>query len=170
MANAVLCQPEQLIEILGKDCCNWQLNKTIVARLEDIGSVSEAIQSFCLSRSNADSAVPLLGPDMNLVLSELMTNIVKHAYGPSGKGTIGVSARFLGQFLEVLIVDQGAELPEYVLQKNKIEFDGDDLFALPEGGFGWSIVHSIIDEIEYQRAAGSNRLLLRKNVFFNLGG
>ena len=69
----------------------------------------------------------------------------------------------------MLLIDQGTMLPEQVLEKAKIEFDGDDIFSLPEGGFGWSIVHSIIDQVIYQRVNNSNRLLLRKNVFFNLG-
>ncbi len=168
--NVALCQPENLTSILGEDGVKWHLSQTISARLANIGPVSEIFEKFCLSRSNADSAVPMLGPDMNLVLSELLTNIVKHAYCSDGLNKIEIRARFQGQFLEVLIVDQGSELPELVLKKTEIDFDGDDLFGLPEGGFGWGIVHSIIDEIEYQRTGGCNRLLLRKNVFFNLGG
>ena len=169
MINAALCQPDDLTGILGEDHTTWHFNQSVEAELTNVGKIAGAIQTFCLSRSNADSAVPLLGPDMNLVLSELLTNIVKHAYEVSNNGLMEVRARFSGQFLEVLIIDQGGELPKYVLENSKIEFDGDDLFALPEGGFGWSIVHSIIDEIEYQRTGNSNRLLLRKNVFFNLG-
>lgn len=170
MTNVALSQPEAFIRILGDDDTGWPINRVIEANLASVGSVSEAIQAYCLSLSNPDSAVPLLGPDMNLVLSELLTNIVKHAYGGSASGNIEIRARFLGQYLEVLIVDQGSELPKGVLEKCSVEFDGDDLFALPEGGFGWSIVHSIIDEIEYQRADDSNRLLLRKNIFYNLEG
>ena len=170
MTNAALSRPETIAEILGEDDIDWHIIRVVSADLVEVGSVSGEIQTYCLSRSNADSAVPLLGPDMNLVLSELLTNIIKHAYGGSTNASIEVRARFLGQFLEVLIIDQGTELPKEVLEKSSIEFDGDDLFALPEGGFGWSIVHSIIDEIEYQRTDGSNRLLLRKNIFFNLEG
>ena len=177
MANAACYQPDLGLdpehEILGEDGHIWYFNQTISAKLAHIGSLSEHVQKFCISRSNADSAVPQLGQDMNLVLSELLTNIVKHAYSSSSASSqdckIEVHARFLGEFLEVLIIDQGTELPEHVLEKTKIEFDGDDIFALPEGGFGWSIVHSIIDQIVYQRVKNSNRLLLRKNVFFNLG-
>ena len=177
MANAAYYQPDlipdQEHDLLGVDSHIWHFNQTISAQLANIGPLSEHVQRICISRSNADSAVPQLGQDMNLVLSELLTNIVKHAYSsssaPSQDCKIEVHARFLGQFLEVLIIDQGVELPDYVLEKAKIEFDGNDIFGLPEGGFGWSIVHSIIDQVVYQRVNNSNRLLLRKNVFFNLG-
>ena len=177
MVNAACYQPDLAPdlehELLGDDGHTWYFNQTISAELVHIGSVSEHVQKFCISRSNADSAVPLLAQDMNLVLSELLTNIVKHAYSSSSASSqdckIEVHARFLDQFLEVLIIDQGTELPSLVLEKSKIEFDGDDISTLPEGGFGWSIVHSIIDQVIYQRVNNSNRLLLRKNVFFNLG-
>lgn len=178
MANAACYQsdsvPDMEHKLLGDDGRIWHFNQTISAELVNIDSLSEHVQKFCISRSNADSAVPQLGQDMNLVLSELLTNIVKHAYSsssaPSQDCKIEVRARFLGEFLEVLIIDQGTELPEHVLEKVKIEFDGGDIFSLPEGGFGWSIVHSIIDQVTFQRVNNSNRLLLRKNVFFNLGG
>lgn len=177
MGNVAYCQPDHIPdlghELLGDDGKKWYFNQTISAELANIGSVSEHVQKFCISRSNADSAVPQLGQDMNLVLSELLTNIVKHAYSstsaPSQDCKIEVHARFSGEFLEVLIIDQGIELPRHVLKKTNIEFDGEDIFALPEGGFGWSIVHSIIDQVICQRVSDSNRLLLRKNVFFNLG-
>ena len=177
MANAACYQPDLAPnlehELLGDDGHIWHFNQTISAKLANIGSLSEHVQKFCISRSNADSAVPLLGQDMNLVLSELLTNIVKYAYSSSlalsQDCKIEVHVRFLDQFLEVLIIDQGIELPKHVLEKAQFEFDGDDIFSLPEGGFGWSIVHSIIDQVIYQRVINSNRLLLRKNVFFNLG-
>ncbi len=168
--SVALCQPENQTSVLGEDGVKWHLSQRISARLANIGPAAEFFEKFCLSRSNADFAVPMLGPDMNLVLSELLTNIVKHAYSSGSQDKIEIRARFQDPFLEVLIVDQGSELPERVLKKIEIDFDGDDLSGLPEGGFGWGIVHSIVDEIKYQRTDGCNRLLLRKNVFFNLGG
>ena len=160
--------PDSEHRLLGDDGHIWHFNQTINADLANIASLGRHIQKFCIARCNADSAVPLLGQDMNLALSELLTNIVKHAYPPAQGGKIEVFARFVGQHLEVLIVDQGTELPDHVLEKRQIEFDGDDIIGIPEGGFGWSIVHSIIDHVVYQRVDDCNRLLLRKNVYFNL--
>lgn len=177
MTNAAYYQPDQAPDLkqplLGDDGNIWHFNQTISAKLVNIGSLSEHVQKFCISRTNAESTMLQLGQDMNLVLSELLTNIVKYAYSfstaPSQDCKIEVHARILGEYLEVLIIDQGIKLPKYVLEKTKVEIYGDDIFSLPEGGFGWSIVHSIIDQIIYQRDNNNNRLLLRKNVFFDLG-
>ncbi len=168
MANLAFRPPGEVPKNLGDDGLEWEIQREFESRLEAIGPVCELIQSYCEARSNADSAVPMLGADINLVLTELLTNIVLHAYDRRGDGKIELRGRFVGEFLELLIIDQGSELPENVLEKKPVEFDGEDFFGLPEGGFGWSIVHAIIDEIEYQRVHSSNRLLLRKNVFFNL--
>ena len=176
MKNAACYQPdlvpESEHELLGGDGHIWHFNQTISSKLDNIGSLSEHIQKFCISRSKADSAFPLLGQDMNLVLSELLTNIVKYAYSnsiaPSQDCKIEVHARFLGEFFEVLIIDQGIELPKHVLERTNVEIDVDNIFSLPEGGFGWSIVHSIIDQVIYQRVNNNNRLLLRKSAFFDL--
>jgi serine/threonine-protein kinase RsbW len=169
MVNPAFCPPAEMSNILGEDGRAWEIIREFESCLEAIGPVCERIQSYCEARSNADSAVPLLGADINLVLTELLTNIVLHAYDRRMDGGIELRARFVGQFLELLIVDQGIELPKDLLEKKPVEFDGEDFFGLPEGGFGWCIVHAIIDEIEYQRIDSSNRLLLRKNIFFNRG-
>ena len=169
MASTAACLPEEAFSIVGEDGIEWGARRVIDSRLDAIQSVCELVQSYCEARSNADSAVPMLGADMNLVLTELLTNIVLHAYGKKADEKIEIRARFEGEFLELLIVDQGLELPSQVLEKVAINFDGEDIFELPEGGFGWGIVHAIMDEIEYQRVDGSNRLLLRKNIFFNSG-
>ncbi len=109
----------------------------------------------------------MLGADINLALSELLTNIVRHAYDSCEDGQILLKARFADPFLEILLVDHGKKLPASVLKKSSIEFDQDDLLRLPEGGFGWPIVHATIPEINYQRVDGCNRLLLRKNIYIN---
>jgi len=168
MANPVFCPPGEVSHILGDDGFAWEIQREIESRLDNIGPVCELIQSYCEARSNADSAVSMLGADINLILTELLTNIVLHAYDKRGDGKIELRARFAGQFLELLIIDQGRELPKKVLEKRPVEFDGEDFLALPEGGFGWSIVNAIVDEIEYQRVDSSNRLMLRKNIFFSL--
>lgn len=168
MANPAFCPPGEVSNNLGEDGFVWEIQREIESRLNSVGPVCELIQSYCEARSNADSAVPMLGADINLVLTELLTNIVLHAYDARGDGKIELRARFVGQFLELLIIDQGRELPKHVLEKGPVEFDGEDFFALPEGGFGWSIVNAIIDKIEYQRVDSSNRLMLRKNIFSNL--
>ncbi len=170
MAIPACYLPEEAQEIVGEDQVAWGARRIIKSRLEEIQPVCELIQSYCELRSNADSAVPMLGADMNLVLTELLTNIVLHAYEKRPDRNIEARARFTGEFLELLIIDQGTELPSSVLEGAEIDFDGEDIFELPEGGFGWGIVHAIIDKIEYQRVNDTNRLLLRKNIFFNREG
>jgi len=164
MADLIQFKTGDETGLLGNDGHDWGIERIIDARLYNISALCGAFQNFCKSSQNQKTASPLFETDINLVLSELLSNIILHGYQNSGDGHIEARARFIDNYLEIILIDQGSELPRRVLTSRDVEIEKPDPFDLPEGGFGWGIVHAIIADIRYQRTHNSNRLLLRKPV------
>jgi two-component sensor histidine kinase len=79
---------------------------------------------------SADQAIP-----MGLLINELVTNAVKHAY-PDGPGEIHVSADEVGGLLRVEISDQGIGLPE--------GFNID----LPRASLGFKVINRLVRQLK----------------------
>lgn len=104
----------------------------------------------------------LLGLSVNLrasaeiVLAEVLNNIVEHAYAAhAGDIEILLSACETG--LCCTVVDRGAAMPGLFLPKGDLQSLGPTP-DLPEGGFGWFLIRSLVTELHYHRAGGENRL------------
>lgn len=94
-----------------------------------------------------------------IVLAEVLNNIVEHAYrGISGQIQISV-ARNAG-VLDICIVDRGEPMPDLKLPSGELR-PSLDVQDLPEGGFGWPLIHSLTQDLHYQRVQGQNILQFR---------
>ncbi len=120
----------------------------------------------------ADGA-PQMWPDaeqiigrLGLVLAEALNNIAEHAYAARPGGLVVVRLRVDGEGVLVEIVDRGAPMPENRLPVGRLPPADVDLDELPEGGFGWYLIHDQADDVRYGRVDGENRLLL----FFAIRG
>lgn len=131
----------------------------IDAGLDAVGPVAEAVR---------DLARPVLGEegagDVELALTEAVTNVIRHGYGPEG-GPVRVEARLLGDVLTLCIFDWGRPIPGEALAgagARRFDFDPDDLDAVPAGGMGLSLIAMLMDEVSYRCDAGQNMLRLRR--------
>lgn len=101
-----------------------------------------------------------LSPDtvMNaeIVLAEVMNNIVEHAYA-AVSGDITVTLRPTDRGLDCILTDCGAAMPGLALPEGAFQPLG-DIDDLPEGGFGWFLIRSLVEDLSYQRQDGKNRL------------
>ena len=79
---------------------------------------------------SADKAIPL-----GLLINELVTNAVKHAY-PDGPGEIEVSGERRGDDLHVEVSDRGVGLPK--------DFDIDQ----PRASLGFKVIKSLLAQLE----------------------
>ena len=95
---------------------------------------------------------------VELVLAEVLNNIVEHAYRHS-PGDIALTLTRLPDGLAVQVTDTGSAMPGCSLPAGNLPegLDG-PAAALPEGGFGWYLVHNLTRELVYHRMAGQNRL------------
>jgi serine/threonine-protein kinase RsbW len=91
-----------------------------------------------------------------IVLAEALNNIVEHAYA-DGTGEIELTICVNRQGLDCRIVDHGAPMPDGALPAGILAAPED----LPEGGFGWSLIRALSEDLRYARVAGQNQLTFR---------
>ena len=101
--------------------------------------------------------------DVELALAEALNNVIEHGYAFRQDGTISVSIMVSSDRVTSRIVDCGrvfkspvsASLPD--VQSLPLE-------DIPEGGFGWGIINSLMDVVEVARIGDENHMTLRRNL------
>ena len=138
-----------------------QVRFSISSSFENVAVLAEEVSNLCRTRNRHNSdAVDTL----RLCIAEALNNIVEHAYdGTEGK-PIYADVRFKPNSYEVMLIDEGKPLPGGQIPCGNVEFDADDMDELPEGGFGWMLIRSQMDAVEYERRDGCNVLRLEKNM------
>lgn len=94
-----------------------------------------------------------------LVLAEALNNIVEHAYA-QGPGEIEVSIEWCPVGLTCRIMDAGIPMPGGNLPEGKMVqiAPGTDL---PEGGYGWHLIRTLSQDLQYRREGDRNLLSFR---------
>ncbi len=116
---------------------------TFSSDLKELSGIRQFIRDFCKTIPE-----PLLGEDrislIELAVTEVATNIIRHAYSGQSDATVQVAARLFPEMFLIEFVDKGKGfIPETVPQP---EFDGSR-----DGGFGLYIVSQIVDDVVYSR-------------------
>lgn len=93
-----------------------------------------------------------------LALAEALNNIVEHAYPADEVGVIELCLEPLPDGVRCDLHDQGKEMPGGVLPAGQLPHTDVERDDLPEGGFGWHILLSVTDCLNYSRQDGTNRL------------
>ena len=103
-----------------------------------------------------------LAERIELVLAEALNNVVEHG-GLAPQQFIAVFAQTEASGLRVVIRDQGqkypSSMPPWVTVQNVTD--------LPEGGFGWLLIHALSDEVVYERIGPGNILTILFSVANN---
>lgn len=98
---------------------------------------------------------------IELGLSELLSNIVRHGYGGKA-GPIRLTWSADEKRITVRVADRGKPIPKGSLEEAaSTRFDFDDttpLHALPEGGMGLVLVQRSFHKLRYRSRWGVNRL------------
>ncbi len=95
---------------------------------------------------------------LEIVLAEVLNNVVEHALTDQASGRISVSCRYHGSNWHVRVRDNGRAMPNLKLPEGNLPDASGALSDLPEGGFGWSMVHTLAHDIHYSRKNESNCL------------
>ncbi|SEN56582.1 serine/threonine-protein kinase RsbW [Pseudorhodobacter antarcticus] len=91
-----------------------------------------------------------------IVLAEVLNNIVEHAYaGDNGAILIGLAHHPDG--VHVTVRDQGRPFPREKLPQGHLP-EIDQFANLPEGGFGWYLIRTLVRDLTYLRTDGFNHL------------
>ena len=94
---------------------------------------------------------------MELVAAEALNNIVEHAYGDE-QGIIEITASPTGSSVQFCLKDQGTRMPDDQVPLGEFQDFPSDPLELPEGGFGWFLIHDLTDGLTYERNGKNNVL------------
>jgi len=119
------------------------------------GALRAAVARFAPSISDDEAGA------LELVLAEVMNNIVEHSYAGGGNGTISLSIVRDRRGLSCSLSDDGVPLPEGCLARPKLPETAVLTEHLPEGGFGWYLIHDLTRDLGYRREGGQNLLAFR---------
>jgi serine/threonine-protein kinase RsbW len=131
------CLPALRLQIRGDALSVRQALATVSAALDRQAVVAD-------DRANAE-----------LVLAEVLNNVVEHAYRDRGEGEIELTLKLGAGDLTCAVTDGGLPLPGGRLPTAGPEPRPDDL---PEGGFGWTLIMALCQDLDYRRSGGRNRL------------
>ena len=99
--------------------------------------------------------------EINLGLDELFTNIISYGFEDESEHQIKFSLAKAEETLVVEIEDDGIPF-------NPLDANGPgvarDLDSIDIGGLGIHLVKKMMDDIDYQRVEGRNKLILKKCV------
>jgi serine/threonine-protein kinase RsbW len=98
---------------------------------------------------------------VELVLGEVLNNVVEHAYGTDLAGQIEMDCGLTDGALHFSVRDDGRAMPGLNLPDGKpaeVDCAREDL---PEGGFGWFLVRTLVSGLDYRRDGERNILRFR---------
>lgn len=132
----------------------------ISSNLENVWMVGVTINRLCaltLSQTACN--------EVELAVVEAVNNCIEHAYRNQDGHRISVELELGDEMVSIEIQDSGDPLDPALVENVKVNgmaFDPDDLDNLPEGGMGWFLINSMMDEVHYVSTAEHNVLSLRK--------
>jgi serine/threonine-protein kinase RsbW len=101
-------------------------------------------------------------PRLRLVIVEVYSNIVRHAHHQQPEMPVLLRIELQGNSLSMEVWDQGEGF-------NLSDYSAPDPSAFQEGGYGWLILHRIMDRVEYQLQVNGERNCLKLEKTFTSG-
>ncbi len=141
--------------ICNKTCLELSFHATDTEASAGIARLSSGLANHGLPPHKSD--------DVKIALAEAINNVVEHAYNGIAPANVQVTCRLDRDRLDILISDTGHPLPGFRMPDGTPAPLGETTQDLPEGGFGWFLIHQLTSDIRYERRDGCNRLSLRFN-------
>jgi len=125
--------------------------------LSELSRLSEFLAAFF-----AQTSLPadLLG-DFELALEEVFANAVMHGHPEGGVHEISISIALEDAVVRLAVEDDG--IPFNPLEAPLVDLDL-PLEKRGIGGLGIHLVKGVMDDLEYTRLEGRNRLVMRKKI------
>ena len=102
---------------------------------------------------------------VELVLAEALNNTIEHALQRVTRKTqIEIRGDYKTGVLHLTIIDQGKPMPNGAVPTGPAPKLDVDMPNIPEGGFGWYMIHSLARKIEYMRVGNTNHLNLHFDI------
>lgn len=133
------------------------LQKTIRNKIGNLDSVRDLVST--LERS-CDLPAKIVF-DINVVLDELLSNIIKYGYSDDAAHEIHIKLAATDAAIEISIEDDGKAFDPLTLPAPDLSLS---LAERPVGGLGIHFVRKLMDAVEYKRENNCNYMFLRKNI------
>ncbi|SFE31739.1 ATP-binding protein [Roseivivax sediminis] len=114
--------------------------------------VEDALQSAGVPAASAGDAA--------LALAEALNNVVEHAFAGLAPGWVTLDITLGQDRLTVRICDRGRPMPGLAAPAGHLPDLDVPRSDVPEGGFGWHLIHSLSSTLDYRREDGANLLRL----------
>lgn len=150
-------QSDDITVLALKNVFLGKLRLTIKNRLEEITRLAEEIEQFAESRRLPGK----LAFQLNLVVEEIVTNIIKYGYNDQGDHEITVVLEAKGGAVLITVIDDGRQFNPLEAPEADTGLPAEDR---PVGGLGIHLVRQIVDDIEYRRENSRNLLTMKKII------
>lgn len=114
-------------------------------------SALESIDAFLESHGLGDT----VAFTVRLAVEEIVTNVIKYAYGDSERHEIEIDLRLAPRRVLLRVADDGREFDPI---KAPVPDPGLTIEERPVGGVGIHLVRTLAERLEYARVAGRNVL------------
>lgn len=94
---------------------------------------------------------------LHLALEEIVTNVMKYAYGPGVQKDINVHSQVSDNLLEVTVMDHGRPFNPLTADEPVFPSKIEDMKV---GGLGIHIVKTMVKDLRYERREGRNVLTM----------
>jgi anti-sigma regulatory factor (Ser/Thr protein kinase) len=125
--------------------------------LFEIKRMAEELEDWCHDQSISED----IAFQLDLVLDEMVSNVIRHGIKDSGQHIIEVNLHRDGQQLILEIEDDGIPF-------NPFDAPVPDITKSIEerrpGGLGVFLVRQMMDSLDYERRNGKNYLLIKKSL------
>ncbi len=130
---------------------------TLKSDLRQLATVSDWLQRIMSGRS-----IPVRTmSQLELLVTEAVTNVIEHAYPGRTDENITVSVDFDRDDVVIRVVDNGRPSPTVECYNNA---QLPDASTLPENGWGMGLINTIADQVRVERCDGQNTTVLLKNL------
>jgi anti-sigma regulatory factor (Ser/Thr protein kinase) len=128
----------------------------MVGRLEQVSHVVERVESFGAAHGLSSRVLH----DLQVTLDEVLSNIVKHAYSDARDHRIRVRVWIVPSSQVVAeVTDDGRPFDPLATPRPPRKSARERALT---GGLGIYFLRSLVDELHYERAGRTNRLVMRK--------
>lgn len=102
-----------------------------------------------------------LSENTQVVLAEVLNNIEEHGYEGAAGGKIGLELQVCDDCILVQTMDFGRAMPGLEPPAKALPASDVALDSLPEGGFGWFLIHTLAPNPRYKRRGNTNMLSMK---------
>jgi serine/threonine-protein kinase RsbW len=122
-----------------------------------LGAIDDA-RAWATGHLRARDASDLVVWELELVLTEALSNVVRHAYGGAEDGRIELSLLLDDERIELEIVHFGDPF-------DRVGYSEPDLDAAPTGGYGIHLIGELMDEVKQKETpgGGTSLRLIKRN-------